>query len=326
MEEGGVASRPVGKMKIAVIGPGAMGCLLAVLLSEANEVLLLDHNRERVFLLNERGLILEENGRSRHCLVKVVTEPDYSVGSVELVLLCVKAGGFPAALQTARLLCDKNSLILTLQNGIGHLPSLAKLPDGFDWALGVTSHGATLVGPGHVLHKGRGLTKIGLSSQFSNRQDGAGKKLLLVSQTLTAAGIETEVVDDILNHVWGKLLVNVGINALTAIHDCPNGALLESDEAHVLMQAAILEGKEVAEQSGILLAEDPLHAAERVCRATANNISSMLQDVRAEKVTEIDAINGALVRQGAQLGIATPVNIELVRKIKEIESNYNNFT
>jgi len=318
-------SRPAGKMKIAVIGPGAMGCLLAVLLSEANEVLLLDHNRQRAPLLNERGLILEENGRSRHCLVKVVVEPD-SVGFVELALLCVKAGGFPAALQNARLLCDKNSLILTLQNGIGHLPSLAELPDGFDWALGVTSHGATLVGPGHVLHKGRGLTKIGLTSQFSIRQDEVGKKLLLASQTLTAAGIETETVDDILNHVWSKLLVNVGINALTAIHGCPNGALLESDEAHVLMRAAILEGKEVAEQSGILLTEDPVQAAEKVCRATTNNISSMLQDVRAGKVTEIDAINGALVRKGVELGIATPVNMELVRKIKEIESNYHNFT
>jgi len=133
-------------MKIAVIGPGAMGCLLAVSLNAGNEVWLLDHNRERATFLDRQGLILEENSLSRHCPVNVAVDPD-SVGLADLVLLSVKSGSFPAALQTARLLCDKNSLILALQNGIGHLPLLAELPDGFDWALGVTSHGATLWAP-----------------------------------------------------------------------------------------------------------------------------------------------------------------------------------
>jgi 2-dehydropantoate 2-reductase len=311
-------------MKIAVIGPGALGCLLAASLAENNEVWLLDHNPERAALLNRKGLILESKGRSKHCHVKVTAEP-HLVGPAQLVLLCVKSGGVREALPAARALLDQDSLAVTLQNGLGHLPLLAELPAEPAWALGVTSHGATLAEPGHVLHKGRGLTRIGFPPRSSAPPDKAGHKLALAARALTDAGIETEPVDDILNHVWAKLLINIGINALTVIHDCPNGALLDSPDAMALMAAAIREGQEVARKSGIVLGGDPLQAATEVCRATAANISSMLQDVRAKRETEIDAINGALVRKAAELGVPVPINRELTRKIKEIERSSRKF-
>ena len=93
-----------------------------------------------------------------------------------------------------------------------------------------------------------------------------------------------------------------------------------------MMEAAVLEGQEVAAKIGISLTADPLQVTREVCRATAANISSMLQDVRAKRPTEIDAINGALLLRGAEFGIPMPVNEELVRQVKEIERNYNDFT
>jgi 2-dehydropantoate 2-reductase len=312
-------------MRVAVIGPGAMGCLLAASLCDANKVWLLDHDPDRAALLDQQGLILEKNGLGKNFRISVTVDPQL-IGPVDLILLCVKSGKVQEALQAAKPLFNQDSLLLTFQNGIGHLPLLPKILGDTTWGLGVTSHGATLTGPGHVLHKGQGLTRIGLPPESFSRNDKSRKKLALAAQTLTAGGIETEPVSDILNHVWAKLLVNIGINALTAIHNCPNGALLESAETMAIMKAAVLEGKNVAEKIGITLAADPMQVTREVCRATAANISSMLQDVRAKRPTEIDAINGALIRQGAELGLATPVNEELVRKVKELESNYHDFT
>ncbi len=313
-------------MRIAVIGPGAMGCLLAASLCRAHKVWLLDHNHDRANLLNRRGLVLEENGQVSSWFVNVTVKAG-EIGPVDLILLCVKSGQVKEALHASAPLCDQDSLLLALQNGIGHLPLLPEILGATAcWGLGVTSQGATLVGTGHVLHKGQGLTRIGLPPELIDTKSGSSEKLALAAQTLSVAGIETELVPDILNHVWAKLLVNVGINALTAIHDCPNGHLLQSTETLAIMEAAVLEGKQVAEKIGIIFGDDPWQVTLKVCLATAANISSMLQDIRAKRPTEIDAINGALIRKAVELGIPTPVNEELVHKVKGLERSYHDFT
>lgn len=312
-------------MRIAVIGPGAMGCLLAASLNEVHEVWLLDYKPNRAAIMAKQGLSFEKNGRVKNCRVNVSADPQL-IGVVDLALLCVKSGKVEEALHAAKPLFNQDSLLLTFQNGIAHLPLLPKILGDISWGLGVTSHGATLTSPGHVVHRGQGLTRIGLPPELSNSNDKARKKLALAAQTLTVAGIKTEVTPDILNYIWAKLLVNVGINALTAIHDCPNGVLLESNETAEIMKAAVLEGKQVAEKIGITLVDDPVQITKEVCLATADNISSMLQDVRAKRPTEINAINGALVDKAAALDLPAPVNEELVRRIRQIESKYHDFT
>ncbi|MGW8287867.1 MAG: ketopantoate reductase family protein, partial [Desulfobulbales bacterium] len=121
---------------------------------------------------------------------------------------------------------------------------------------------------------------------------------------------------------WSKLLVNAGINALTAIHHCPNGKLLESEDTKDMLIAAVREGETVARRLNVALIDDPLAMTLDVCRKTAQNISSMLQDVNNKRFTEIDSINGVIVTAGKKLGITTPVNAELVQKVKEIEQKY----
>lgn len=316
-------------MKVLIIGPGALGCLLAAKLSRENEVWLLDHDSTRAARLEGSGIVLEEGGRvSRHS-IRATAEAG-RVGPVELALLCVKSLKVEEALTAAQPLLPETKLLLAMQNGISHLEKLPGLCREVCWGVGTTAQGATLLGPGQVQHRGSGFTWIGPPP--SGFQETAGGRafpgreaLALAAATLSAAGIPTEVVADILPRLWHKLLINVGINALTALKDCPNGALLDDPQAAGLMAAAVGEGALVAEKLGIKLEMEPLAAVRAVCRATAANISSMLQDVRARKPTEIEAINGAVVRAAGSLGIPVPVNEELVRRIRELERNYHVF-
>ena len=206
-----------------------------------------------------------------------------------------------------------------MQNGIGHLELLKDKQKPPSIVIGVTAQGANLVAPGHVRHAGDGLTRIGFLKSVS-----FSKSLLLskLCNLLNYGGIETLIVDNIMDYVWSKLLVNVGINALTAIHGCPNGKLLESAATKDELAAAVREGEAVARALGIEMIGDPLAMTLDVCSKTARNLSSMLQDVNNKRLTEIDSINGAIVAAGKNLGIPTPVNDELVRKVRMVEQSF----
>ena len=315
-------------MKVAIIGPGALGCLLAASLTikvdpaalknTALDLWLLDYKPDRAHYLSEQGLTLEEGSREKHCRIKATTDPQ-AIGPADIVFLCVKSSQVAAGLRQAAQLVQQDTLLVTMQNGIGHLELLQdkqKLPSV---VLGVTAQGANLAAPGHVRHAGDGLTRIGFlnSASFS-------KSLLLarVCNLLNFGGIETLIVDNILDYVWSKLMVNVGINALTAVHRIPNGRLLESEALKEQLAAVVREGAEIAEAMGINLTDDPLTMTLDVCRKTAQNLSSMLQDVNNKRPTEIDSINGAIVTAGKKVGIPTPANAELVRQVKQVEQTY----
>ena len=174
-------------------------------------------------------------------------------------------------------------------------------------------------------HQGRGRTddngyyRIG----FLKPANFAGSlHLAKVCNAMNDCDMETAIVDNILDYVWSKLLINAGINALTAIHRCPNGKLLESDDTLNIMTAAVKEGEAVARAKGIQVPDDPVVLTIDVCRRTSQNLSSMLQDINNKRRTEIDSINGEIVAAGKKLGIPTPVNEDLVNKLKEIEENY----
>jgi 2-dehydropantoate 2-reductase len=126
---------------------------------------------------------------------------------------------------------------------------------------------------------------------------------------LETAGFEVHAASDLLSLMWGKLVVNTGINALTALLEVRNGKLLEGTHARSLMNTAAMETARVAEAQGIKLPyDDPTQEVEAVARRTAENESSMLQDIRRGAPTEVDAINGAVVREGDRLGVPAPVN------------------
>jgi len=318
------------KMKIVVIGPGALGCLIAASISvkrnpaadgdqgRHDEIWLLDHNRDRAALLADKGLILEENGRQSHCAVNATADPA-AIGSADLIMLCVKSGNVQAGLKSAAPLATPGSLLVSLQNGISHLPQLYSTSLAAAIAIGVTAQGATLVAPGHVRHAGRGITRLGFVKQQPRP---VAAKLKKTAALLAAADLETVITDNIIKHVWAKLFINVGINALTAILRCKNGQLLEISDAKKKLISAVREAESVARAMGIIIDDDPVAATLGVCRATSRNLSSMLQDVIKKRPTEIAAINGAIVIEAHRLGIPAPANEELLRQVKEIEQSY----
>ncbi len=314
-------------MKIVVIGPGALGCLLAAAIllrtpapgkEKGHTLWLLDRSPERAARLAGHGLILEEGGRQHHCQVRA-TAAAGEIGPADLLFLCVKAGDIRAGLDSISPLLTPESLLITLQNGLSHIDILEHWSRPGRAAAGVTAQGANLAETGRVIHAGHGPTAIGF---LTPADSAANQRLTRAATLLSAAGLEATVVPEIINRVWDKLLINTGINALTAIYNCPNGQLLEIPAAREQMVAAVREAAAVARARGIPLASDPVVRTKEVCRATRANISSMLQDVRRKRATEIEAINGAVVAAAAPLKIATPVNRELVRRVKELERNY----
>ncbi|MEN8190991.1 MAG: 2-dehydropantoate 2-reductase, partial [Thermodesulfobacteriota bacterium] len=218
-------------------------------------------------------------------------------------------------------LLTPHTLLIFLQNGISHLRynNAEQLPATPVFA--TSSEGATRLGAGHIRHAGSGHTYLG----FLRPQDnGATTKLEQLLPILQNSGLASSLSNDIQANLWAKLFVNVGINGLTAIHNLKNGQLLHSSEMRDRLSRLVQETEQVARAAGIAIHDDPIQLTFEVCRRTAQNISSMLQDVRNHRPTEIAAINGAVSQIGKELQIPTPENDALIARVLEIEANYPN--
>lgn len=302
-------------MRIAIVGVGAMSCLLGAGLSAVADVTLLGHWPEQLATLRRDGLRLEHpDGRHSHHALSVADDPA-SVGRVPVALVAVKSRQTPDAARLIARLLAADGLALTLQNGLNNRAALRAVLGRERVALGVTSQGATVIGPGVVRHAGHGPTYIGRDAALGPAQRACLADLATLFNT---AGFDTHLVDDTDALVWGKLAVNAAINPLTALLRVPNGFLVEHEVLLDIMRRTAAEVAAVAAAQGIILADD---ADERaVALATATNRSSMLQDVERGAPTEIDAICGAVARAGAAAGVATPLNARLCRLVGQIES------
>jgi len=301
-------------VKIAVIGPGALGCLLAGFLkaNTKEEVWLIDKSPERAKRIREDGIRIEGMS-SVSCAINISANPK-EVGPCDLAVICVKSYSTDDACKDIKGLVSDKTFILTLQNGIGNVQILNDHFGPERVIAGVTNHGATLMGPGHVRHAGQGDTVIGM---YSGRTIGPVRD---AANLLTKCGFETKVSKDIDSVVWSKLIINIGINALSAVTRLKNGMLIKHEGSRQILRNSVQEAMKVIKRKRIkLVYDDPIQKVESVCKATARNVSSMLQDVLNSKRTEIDYINGAIMRHGKALGIATPVNEVLINLVKTIE-------
>lgn len=314
-------------MRIVIVGPGALGSLLTSRLflfqkkagGAGNDIIslhLLDYRPDRAESLQINGLLFEEEGRENICTPLVTTDPSVCT-NCDVLFFCVKSNAVAATLAVLKPYLSEQTLLLAMQNGIGHLDAMMQVACAV--GVGITSEGATVVRAGHIRFGGRGLTRFGLLTDHSGQSE---KLLHKTAVLLDAAGMKAEVTSNPLEHIWAKLFVNVGINALTAIHGCRNGELLKLPLALDNLKLAVTEAEMVARAKGINVHGDPVQSTLAVCRLTASNTSSMLQDVLQKRITEVDAINGAVVAEGERLGVATPVNEELVRQVKELEAHY----
>lgn len=302
-------------MKIAIIGAGALGSLFGGLLARSGEeVWLFDPiAKEHIAAINANGLLIEEDGNTVRVEVPA-TMAIADVGKAELIALFVKAPYTEEAIRGALPAVGAQSLVLSLQNGLGIVDVLKRYVEPDRLLRGVTSQGSTFIEPGWIRHAGRGPTWLGPVGRVDR------SRLEEIVQAFNRAGIETHLEEDVSRLVWSKLLINVGINALTAVFDVPNGELVADLELREIMRAVVREAVEVARALGLdFSAEEAVAQVEETCRLTAKNISSMLQDVRRGSPAEIDYINGAIVRRGKEVGIPTPLNLLLTRLVKHLE-------
>ena len=299
-------------MRIAIVGAGAMGCLLASYLSATHDVWLIDGWQTQIDTITAHGLTRERDGVLHHSTPRA-TNNAIEAAPCHVAIVMVKYHQTAwAATQVAQLLAA-DGICVTLQNGIGGIDVLREHLGAARATQGVTSLGGTLLGPGQVRHAGMGDTVFAQSHTSA-----------YLAELVTAcneSGLPAHFSADIDSLIWGKLVVNVGINALTGLLRVPNGVVASHIGARGLLGQCVAEAVAVATAQGIVLPyPDPLAHVLQVATATAHNRSSTLQDVLRGSPSEIPTINGAVVRAGARLGIATPYNqvlLELMQVVDE---------
>lgn len=284
---------------ILIVGTGALATLFAARLAEAgNSVTMLGTWQEGLASLRRHGARLIDQGGNEHRFEVQVIQDPRECQNVQHALVLVKAWQTERVAAQLRKSLAVDGVAVSLQNGLGNRETLAHHLGLHRVALGVTTTGATLLGPGLVRAGGEGT--ISLEQHPS---------LEPIEWALASAHFQVQLVEDARSLIWGKLVINAAINPLTALLRVPNGVLLERPSARKMMHILARETAQVARAEDVALPfTDPAAAAEDVARKTAANHSSMLQDVLRGAPTEIDAICGAVVRAAQKHGIATPAN------------------
>ncbi len=305
-------------MRILILGAGALGSLIGARLSKTDgHVLLLTTDREHVASIQQRGLLVEElDGNTQSYSLAAHDDPSAISDKLDLVIITVKSYDTFAAVNSIANHCCDSTIFLTLQNGIGNWENISQLVGKDSALVGSTAQGATMLEPGRIRHGGNGQTFIG---EFDRQPSQRVHQVVGIFQQ---AKLETHASDEMQKLLWEKLLINVGINAITSLTGINNGLVAELEPARNLSKAAVQEALAIAQNKGFAIDTDIFDRVVAVAKATARNRSSMGQDVDRKKRTEIDAINGAIVRFGLEMGIPTPVNQSLTRLVRTIEATY----
>jgi 2-dehydropantoate 2-reductase len=282
---------------ILIAGTGAMACLFGARLAPHAEVTLLGTWSDGLAALQRGGIRLEAGGLETAYRVRATSDPLDCAGA-PFALVLVKSWQTRRTAETLAQCLASDGVALTLQNGLGNLESLQEVLGPGRAALGVTTTGATLLGPATVRPGGSGPTYVGRHPRI--------EPYLAV---LAQAGFAIEMEEDLEALLWGKLVVNTAINPLTALLQVVNGELVKDPHARRLLRAVAMETASVAVARGIRLPyADPIAQTEAVAERTGSNRSSMLQDIQRGAPTEIDAINGAVARAGEAVGVEAPLN------------------
>jgi 2-dehydropantoate 2-reductase len=311
-------SRP----QVAVVGAGGIGSKFAALLSQAADVTVLHRDPEFVCRVNGDGLRLIAAGHECSMPVRATLDPADLTDST-LVLFAVKSYDTVTAINQVAPHLHPDAVVFTLQNGLGNTEAIGQVIGDGRVGLAVTTEGATLLEPGVVADKGRGVTHVGAPGAGGDAGQPGGTSGLVagVVDLLNQAGLSAQLSEDIEGLLWAKLAMVAGVNTVAAVLRLPNGRIGEIPEVRALSLAAIGEVKTVAERLGIRLAFDPAAAFDRVTAATAKMLSGSLIDMMRGRTTEIDAIAGAVARQAAALGVPAPVNTVLAQVVRAMEAS-----
>lgn len=289
------------------MGAGAVGCYYGGMLARAGHAVVLIARPQHVAAITRDGLHLETRSFDEHVRLAASSEPG-AVQGARLVLFCVKSTDTEAAGALIRPHLAPDALVLCLQNGVDNADRLRTVLPQHAVAAAVVYVATEMAGPGHVKHHGRGELVIE-PAQASDA----------VAQTLVAAGVPTEVSDNVRGALWAKLILNCAYNAVSAITQLPYGQTVAGAGVQDLMREVVAECLAVARAEGVQVAGDVYAAVDKLAASMPSQLSSTAQDLARGKPTEIDYLNGLIVQRGAALGIATPANRVLWALVKLME-------
>ena len=298
-----------GRLRFAVMGAGAVGCYFGALLARAGHAVTLIGRPAHVQAIQARGLRLQTAAQDEHVAMGASTDAG-AVAGADVVLLCVKSTDTEAAARQIQPHLAPCALVLTLQNGVDNDERVrAVLGPAQPVAAAVVYVATAMAGPGHERHFGRGELVLAPSPI-------AGRLV----RELGAAGIPAQVSDNVRSALWSKLVINCAYNALSAIVQRPYGWLAQQDGATGVIADLVAECLGVAQADGVRIAGD-IHAAVRgIVQSMPGQLSSTAQDLARGRPTEIEHLNGYVVRRGQALGVATPVNHALLVLVRMAEA------
>lgn len=293
-------------MRVAVVGAGAVGCFYGAILARAGHWVTLVGRPQLVEAVNDKGLLLETVKGRQNINLAATTRPD-AVAGADLVLMCVKSADTKEAARQIAPFLDTTSPLWSLQNGVDNVDTL-ELVLGRPAVPVAVYVAVELLAPGHVKHHGRGDLVVGLSPSSDE-----------IARAFIAAGISVELSDNAIGALWTKLIINCALNALSAITGRPYGMLIGQGGVDDLVRGVIEECLALARASNVSVPADIHQTVASLGITMAGQLSSTAQDLAKGKKTEINHLNGFIVRKGRHLGIATPVNQALHTLVELLE-------
>ena len=296
--------------RIAVMGAGAVGCYYGAMLARAGRAVTLIGRRQHVQAIERSGLRLQTSASDETISMRASTEPSGLRGA-ELVLFSVKSSDTEAAGRAMAPYLERGAAIVTLQNGVDNAERLAATLER-EVIPACVYVAVEMAGAGEVRHHGRGELVLGRAPQSDT-----------IAATLRAAGVPVEISGNVMGALWAKLIVNCAYNALSAITQRPYGELVAGAAIPQVMRDVTDECLAVARAARIELPGDMHEAVRGIARSMPGQLSSTAQDLARRKKTEIDHLNGYVVRQGDQLGVPTPTNRALLALVRLLERKGN---
>ncbi|PIF75422.1 ketopantoate reductase [Variovorax sp. 54] len=294
-------------MKVAVMGAGAVGCYYGAMLARAGHEVVLIGRPSHVEAVRAHGLRLEAKTFDVQVPLDASTEAD-AVQGADLVLFCVKSTDTESAAAQIEAHLAPGALVLTLQNGVDNDARVRSVLTSHDVAAAVVYVATEMAGPGHVKHHGRGELVIAPSRRSDE-----------VAQALIAAGVPTQVSDNVRGALWAKLVLNCAYNALSAVSQLPYGELVQGTGVSDVIRDVVAECLAVAKAEGVVIPGDVDAAVRGIAQSMPSQYSSTAQDLARGKRSEIDHLNGLVVRRGEALGVPTPANRVLFVMVKLLE-------
>lgn len=302
-------SKPL--MSVAVMGAGAVGCYFGALLARAGHTVTLIGRPAHMEAVLQQGLRLQTAVLDVQVPMAASTDASVVQGA-DVVLFCVKSSDSEDAARQIRPHLAPGALVLTLQNGVDNDERVRAVLDASTPVAAAVVYVATAMGgPGHVVHHGRGELVIAPSP----RSDEAARQL-------TAAGVPTQISDNVRGALWAKLVLNSAYNALSALSQQPYGPLVQVPGVTQVADDIVAECLAVAAADGVVIPGDVQAAVRGIASSMPGQYSSTAQDLARGKPSEIDHLNGYVVKRGATLGVPTPLNhaLQVLVKLAEMKS------